>query len=91
MVVQWKPDSTGFLTGDYNGNICYWHMEEILKKRSWKKENKKFDSKQDPLIHFKGHKGFITSLQWRPYHVDSSCDSFVSSSKDMSLRFWSLA
>lgn len=43
MVIQWRPDSKGFITGDYNGNICYWDMEEVISRRSWKKENKKFE------------------------------------------------
>ena len=36
----------------------------------------------------KGHKNYVTSLSWRPYHLDENCNFFVSSSKDCSVRFW---
>lgn len=90
MIVQWRSDAKGFLTGDYNGSICYWDLEEL--KTTWlkKREMRKFDQKQNPTLLFKGHKGFITSLKWRPYHIDGESDFFVSASKDMTLRIWSL-
>jgi ribosome assembly protein 4 len=37
---------------------------------------------------FKGHKAFVTALDWRPYHIDSECQFFVSSSKDNTVRLW---
>lgn len=35
-----------------------------------------------------GHKMWVTSLSWEPYHSNPDCRYFVSSSKDCDLRIW---
>lgn len=35
-----------------------------------------------------GHKQYVTSLAWEPYHRNSECRYFVSASKDYDLRIW---
>lgn len=35
-----------------------------------------------------GHKMWITSLCWEPYHKNSECQYLVSASKDCDLRIW---
>lgn len=35
-----------------------------------------------------GHKGWVTSLCWEPYHRNSDCRFLVSASKDTDLRIW---
>lgn len=35
-----------------------------------------------------GHKMWVTSLSWEPYHNNPDCRYFVSASKDCDLRIW---
>lgn len=65
------------------------------------RENRKREKKNEKLLPLKNnkvythkskaHKNFVTSISWRPYHLDDTCNLFVSSSKDFSVRFWDFA
>lgn len=35
-----------------------------------------------------GHKMWVTSLCWEPYHSNPDCQNLVSASKDCSIRIW---
>lgn len=35
-----------------------------------------------------GHKNWVTSLSWEPFHSNPECRQLVSSSKDEDLRIW---
>ena len=38
-----------------------------------------------PLV---GHKDYITSLSWEPFHKNSECRYLASSSKDKTVKIW---
>lgn len=38
-----------------------------------------------PLL---GHRKWVTSVAWQPYHIDPECTRLVSGSKDSTLRIW---
>lgn len=69
-------------------------IEKKITKMDNKKEinllraNKKSEKVKMWSFEFKGHKSFVTSLKWRPYHLDPNCELFVSSSKDNTIRLW---
>ena len=102
MLVSWSPDSKKLVTSDKFGTIYTWTLDKI--KQSKKiidkqiRENRKLQKNNEKLkvienknvfIHkMKGHKNFVTSLSWRPFHLDEKCNLLVSSSKDCSIRIW---
>lgn len=82
LCTAWSPDGTKFASGDRNGEIRLWnpHTGEPPK---------------DGRAQLLGHKKWITSLSWEPAHRQAqrgsdSCIRLASSSKDSTVRIWSV-
>lgn len=88
--LAWSPDCSFIATGDNSGMAVVWNIEEVLKNRKTIAKCQK-DGVGDNLTykkHLKGHSKFITSISWRPMHLEYPSVSFVTSSKDGTLRIW---
>jgi len=72
LCVAWSPDGFKVASGCKQGQICIWNPE-----------NGKPNSKS-----LQGHKQWITSICWKPLHLDPSCRILASSSKDATIRIW---
>ena len=104
LALAWAPDSSRVAAGDYNGLISVTVAKKTARKSIKKKkpegnngENstaKKAEAKKTkkhlssrPVI-LKGHKSWITSMAFAPYHLDSDGRLLVSVSKDKTIRLW---
>ena len=88
--LAWSPDCTYIATGDNSGVAIIWNITEICKNRKTIIKCQK-DGVNDNLNYkkiLKGHSKFITSIAWRPMHLEYPSCSFVTSSKDNTLRIW---
>uniref|UniRef100_A0A1B6CNS1 NLE domain-containing protein n=1 Tax=Clastoptera arizonana TaxID=38151 RepID=A0A1B6CNS1_9HEMI len=72
LCISWSPDSTKLVSACKNGVIFVWDSDKGVKLGN-------------PMT---GHKQWVTDLAWEPYHDNSQCRRFVSSSKDGDLRIW---
>ncbi|KAF5270442.1 hypothetical protein FQR65_LT05630 [Abscondita terminalis] len=72
LCISWSPDSTKLASACKNGQIIIWDPT------SGKQMGK-------TMI---GHKQWITSLCWEPFHSNPDCRLFASSSKDGDVRIW---
>ncbi|KAJ9599081.1 hypothetical protein L9F63_010418, partial [Diploptera punctata] len=72
LCVAWSPDGKKLASACKSGQIIIWDPET---------------GKQigQPLI---GHKQWITSLSWEPYHRNPDCRRLASASKDCDIRIW---
>jgi len=71
----WAPDSSCFVTADKSGGIRVW--------------NPVTGQQRGKEMH--AHTGFITSLSFEPFHLNSRCIRLASSSKDKSVIIWNIA
>lgn len=88
--LSWSPDCNFIATGDNSGLVIVWNIDEVLKNRKTIIKSQK-DNVSDGLMYkklLKGHSKFITSISWRPMHLEYPSTSFITSSKDGTLRIW---
>lgn len=71
----WSPDGANFISADRNGEIRVW--DPMTGK-----------PRGPPL---KGHRKWVTSLAFEPYHMDPTCIRMASSSKDNTVRLWNIS
>lgn len=74
LCTAWAPNSQTFISADRSGEIRMW-------------DPKDGSLKGRP---FSGHKKWVTSLSFEPYHVDPLCRRFASSSKDSTVKIWNV-
>ncbi|XP_018318590.1 notchless protein homolog 1 [Agrilus planipennis] len=72
LCISWSPDSSKLASACKNGKIVLWDPD------SGKQIGK-------TLV---GHKQWITSLCWEPFHNNPNCRYLASSSKDGDVRIW---
>lgn len=88
--VSWSPNCRFIATGDNSGNVFVWDLnivhDNLKHIRKCQREKKPDELNYKRLL--RGHSKFITSLAWRPMHLEEESASFVTSSKDGSIRFW---
>jgi ribosome assembly protein 4 len=70
--LAWSPCGTKVASACKNGKIILWDS----------------DTGKQLVKDMVGHKMWITSLSWEPYHQNSECRKLVSASKDTDLRIW---
>lgn len=74
LCTAWSPDGKIFVSGDRSGEIRIWDPSTGVQ-----------------IGHgMRGHKKWITSLSFEPYHMDPTCRRMVSSSKDHTCIVWNL-
>ncbi|EGO20546.1 hypothetical protein SERLADRAFT_452632 [Serpula lacrymans var. lacrymans S7.9] len=75
LCVEWEPRERKLATGGHDGHVRLW------------------DPKTGKAIGdvMKGHSKWITSLAWEPAHINSASPRLASSSKDGTVRVWSVA
>ena len=71
----WAPDGSCFVTADKSGEIRVWNP--VTGQQRGKE--------------MRSHSGFITSLSFEPFHLNSRCMRLASSSKDKSVIIWNIA
>ncbi|KAF7269392.1 notchless protein homolog 1 [Rhynchophorus ferrugineus] len=72
LCIAWSPDSNKLASACKDGRIMIW------------------DPKTGEQLGktMSGHKQWVTSLSWEPYHKNTECRYFASSSKDCDIRIW---
>lgn len=70
----WTPNGALFVSADRSGEIRLWNPATG-------------QPHGQPL---KGHKKWVTSLAFEPFHVDPNCTRMASSSKDNTVKVWNL-
>lgn len=70
----WAPDGNCFVTADKSGEIRVW--------------NPFTGQQRGKEMH--AHSGFVTSLSFEPFHLNSRCMRLASSSKDKSVIIWNI-
>ena len=89
--LAWSPDCGYIATGDNSGAVIIWNIDEVHKHRKMIAKCQK-EGVNDNLTYkkiLKGHSKFITSISWRPMHIEQPSSTFVTGSKDGTLRIWS--
>lgn len=72
LCISWSPDSSRLASACKDGKIIVWDPETGIQIGK-------------PMI---GHKKWITSLAWEPFHSNPECRYLASSSKDGDIRIW---
>ncbi|XP_011500808.1 PREDICTED: notchless protein homolog 1 [Ceratosolen solmsi marchali] len=72
LCLAWSPCGTKVASACKNGRIILWDS----------------DTGKQLSKDMVGHKMWITSLSWEPYHRNSECRKLVSACKDTDLRIW---
>jgi ribosome assembly protein 4 len=70
--VVFSPDCKRIASGGKDKKIIIWDVEKGVMVNQ-------------PMV---GHKDYITSLSWEPFHKNSECRYLVSSSKDKTCKVW---
>ncbi|CBH13661.1 hypothetical protein, conserved [Trypanosoma brucei gambiense DAL972] len=73
-VLSWSPDGKYLASGSKDGSLIVW---------SGNGESGKYKGARH-----KAHSAYLTHVSWEPLHVNSSCNRFVSASKDTTLKVW---
>ena len=74
LCTAWAPDGSVFISADKSGEIRIWNPK----------------TGEQIGQELKGHTKWITQLAFEPFHTDPSCNRFASSSKDQTIRVWSI-
>lgn len=72
LTISWSPNGKKLASGDKNSQICIWDPKT---------------GKQIGKV-LTGHRQWITSLAWKPQHLDPECRYLASASKDATVRIW---
>jgi len=75
LIVNFSPDSEKLATGSVDGILNIWNPE-----------NGKAICKN-----IKAHSKWITSISWKPLHLDEDCQTIATTSKDGFLKIWNIA
>jgi len=74
LCTAWSPNGKRFASADKNGEI-----------RVWDPTNGQQIGK--PLI---GHKRWVSSISWEPFHLNSACERLITGSKDGTAKVWNV-
>ncbi len=74
LCTAWSPDGDSFVSADRCGEIKVW--DPVTGKQKGRD--------------MKSHSSFVTSISFKPFHLDVSCSFFASSSKDKTIVIWNL-
>jgi len=72
LCVAWSPDGRKLASGCKAGKVCLWNP----------KTGKEISR---PLT---GHTDYVSSVAWKPLHLDPECRYLATSSKDRTVRIW---
>ncbi|RWS17797.1 notchless protein 1-like protein [Dinothrombium tinctorium] len=72
LCISWSPNSQKLASSCKIGEIIIWNPK---------------DGKQIGKT-LQGHRNFVTSLDWEPFHRNPECRKLVSSSKDTTVKIW---
>ncbi len=72
LTLTFSPDATRLASASMDKSVRIWDPYEGV-------------ALGKPLL---GHKKWVTSLAWEPYHLNTNCVRIVSGSKDCTLRIW---
>jgi ribosome assembly protein 4 len=75
LCTAWSPNGKYFVSGDKSGELRIWDPS----------------TGQQKGIPLTGHKKWITSIAFEPFHMDPNCTRFATSSKDQTIRIWNLS
>jgi ribosome assembly protein 4 len=90
MTLAWSPDTSRLVSADVSGILHVWEINKIKDNLDafldiQKKQKSEAKGYMRRMI---GHNKFITSLSWKPAHLDGGCEFLASSSKDGTIRIW---
>lgn len=74
LCTAWAPNGLTFISADRSGDIRCWDPKDGTAKGRV----------------LSGHKKWVTSLSFEPYHKDPNCKRFASSSKDNTVKIWNI-
>lgn len=74
LCTAWSPDGQVFVSADKSGEIRVW-------------DPKTGNAIGQPLI---GHKKWVTSISFEPYHRNPNCCRLASASKDNTIKIWNI-
>ena len=74
LCTAWAPDGARFASADKIGEIRVWDPRKGVETCK-------------PL---KGHKSWVTSLAFEPFHRNPNCERLASASKDKTVRIWNV-
>ncbi|XP_059178020.1 notchless protein homolog 1-like [Physella acuta] len=72
LCLAWSPDGRKLASGCKGGKVCLWNPQT---------------GKQISRA-LTGHSDYISTLAWKPLHLDAECRFLASSSKDRTVRIW---
>ena len=87
LTLAWAPDTSRLVSADTDGNLIVWEIEKITANLTdfVEMQRKKKAEVKGYMRKMLGHDKFITSLSWRPVHLDGRCELLASSSKDSTM------
>ena len=91
--LAWAPDTGRLLSADSGGKIIAWEVRQITQNlpKFLEAQAKRKAQKLGFWRVMTGHDKFVTSICWRPVHLDARCELAASSSKDGTVRLWDAA
>ncbi|KAK3771460.1 hypothetical protein RRG08_011394 [Elysia crispata] len=72
LCLAWSPDGRKLASGCKGGKVCLWNPQ----------------TGKEICRALTGHTDYISTLAWKPLHLDPECRYLASSSKDRTVRIW---